>query len=62
MDRFEMCEKIVEYLGVEETLDELTAALSHYEAEDLFSFIAQNHEIPLFEDEDEEDEDEEDED
>lgn len=55
MDRFEMCEKIVEFLGYEETLDELTAALSQYEAEDLFGFIAQNHEIPFFEAEEDED-------
>ena len=55
MNRFEMCEKLVELLGFEEVLDELIAAMSQYEAEELFGFIAQNHDIVLLENEEDED-------
>lgn len=55
MDRFDMCEKLVEVLGCEELLEELVCALSQMEAEDFFTFIAKNHDVELFENDEYED-------
>lgn len=48
-DVWDFCEYVTEYLGEKEFLDSLTRALSTYELLDNLKYIANAHEIPFSE-------------
>lgn len=54
MSKFEMCEKLIDALGVVELLDALVMAMSETEACENFEFIARCYDLDLDLDDDEE--------